>query len=266
MSCIVENSMIKTIRNIGFFFLPLIAMCSYTVAQETVKTFDISDFSEIELNASLDLHIQIADHFSVEAIGDEGRVQTVVLDRHGDELSISTKNGGFGWFRRNRGGPLSVHITMPELEEITLNGSGDAEVIGLDNDEITLNIHGSGDLYVTGRSEDVEIEIHGSGDLEMDEVSGENVDIEVHGSGNVEFSDGTCDVLTIEIEGSGDVDARDLICRSAEVEVEGSGNTRIHVTERVVFDGEGSGRLDVFGKPKEVIDEAAKRDSKIRIR
>ncbi len=100
----------------------------------------------------------------------------------------------------------------------------------------------------------------------MDEVTGENVDIEIHGSGNVDFSGGTCNDLTIEIEGSGDVDARNLICHSAKIDVEGSGNTRIHVTDRVVFDGEGSGRLDVFGNPGEVVDEAAKRNSKIRIR
>jgi hypothetical protein len=266
VSSVVEIFMIKSIRNIGLFFLSILAMCSITIAQETVKKFDISNFSEVELNASLDLHIQIADHFSVEAIGDEGRVETVVLDRRGDELSISTRNGRFGWFGRKSSGALSVNITMPELEEITLNGSGDAEVIGLDSREITLNLHGSGDLYVTGHSDDVEIEIHGSGDLEMDEVTGENVDIEIHGSGNVDFSGGTCNDLTIEIEGSGDVDARNLICHSAKIDVEGSGNTRIHVTDRVVFDGEGSGRLDVFGNPGEVVDEAAKRNSKIRIR
>lgn len=254
-------------KHIGLGALFLFALQTTVNAQEARRTSDISDFSEVELDASLDLRIQIADHFSIEILGDKDRVESVELDRRGDELSINSNNGGFGWFGRKRNsGPLSIYITMPELEEITVNGSGDAEVIGLDNEDVALNIHGSGDLYVTGQSENVEIELHGSGDIEMDEVRGDNVEIEVHGSGNVEFSGGTCDNISIEIEGSGDVDARNLVCLSADVDVEGSGNTRVYATESVIFDGEGSGRLDVFGKPKEVVDEAAKRKSKIRIR
>lgn len=256
----------KSIKYIGLSTIFLVALQTIVIAQEPCRTSDISDFNEVQLDASLDLRIQIDDHYSIEITGDADRVESVELDLRGDTLSIETKSGGFGWFSRKRSGPLFVNITMPELEEITINGSGDVEVIGIDNEEIVLNIHGSGDLYVTGRSENVEIELHGSGDIEMDEVRGDHVDIEIHGSGNVEFNGGTCDNIVVEIEGSGDVDARNLVCLTADVDIEGSGNTRVHATERVVFDGEGSGRLDVFGKPKEVMDEAAKRRSKIRIR
>ncbi len=258
--------MIKPIRNIGIFALTLLLLPAMVTAQEARRSSDISDFDEVELDASLDLRIIIADDFSIEIYGDEDRVDSVVLDRSGDTLNIATKRAGWFFNRKRRSGPLAIDITMPELEEISINGSGDAEVIGIDNEEIVLNVHGSGDLYVTGRSDNVEIELHGSGDIEMDEVRGDAVDIEVHGSGNVEFSGGTCDNINIEIEGSGDVDARNLICLSANVDVEGSGNTRIHATDSVVFDGNGSGRLDVFGNPDDVVDEAAKRNSKIRIR
>lgn len=259
--------MFNPMKNIGLVAIFIFAFNTFVNAQEARRTSDISDFSEVELNSSLDLRIRIEDHYSIEITGDRDRVDSVELDRRGDELRISNNRGGFGWFGlRKSSGPLFVEITMPYLEEITINASGDVEVIGLDNEEVSLNVRGSGDLYVTGKSDNVEIELHGSGDIEMDEIRGDHVDIEIHGSGNVEFNEGTCDSITIEIEGSGDVNARNLRCLTAEVDIEGSGNTRIYASESVIFDGEGSGRLDVFGNPKEVIDEAAKRNSKIRIR
>lgn len=241
------------------------AIASSGFAQEATVTSDLSGFTRIELSTSADLKVIIADDYSITMTGDRDRIDRMELDVSGDELEISSKGRGFSFFGRHNDGYVNIAITMPNIEEMEINGSGDAELIGIDNEEILLNINGSGDLYVTGRSEAVEIEINGSGDIEMDEVSGKDVTIEINGSGNVEFDGGTCERMEIEVDGSGDIDAKDLICEIVQIEVEGSGNSRVHATELLVFESEGSGRVDVFGKPKEVEDRT-KRDKKIRIR
>lgn len=247
---------------IGVIFL---SVSSIVHAQDVKEITNISDFTNLELNNSTDIRVTIGDEYLIRLIGDEDRFDNIDFNHSGDTLEISTRKR-FGFFNRKSVSSVNIEIVMPDLEEITLNSSGDAEVIGLDNDELSINIHSSGDLYVTGKSENLKIEVNSSGDVEIDEIISEDVEIEINGSGNVEFDDGVCDRLYIEIDGSGDVDARDLACSSAEIEVDGSGNSRIFVTEKLVFDGDGSGRLDVFGSPKEVIDNAAKRRSKIRIR
>ncbi|MBL4601189.1 MAG: DUF2807 domain-containing protein, partial [Emcibacteraceae bacterium] len=89
--------------------------------------------------------------------------------------------------------------------------------------------------------------------------------VEINGSGNVEFNDGTCDRMEIEVDGSGDIDAKDLICKEVSIEISGSGNSRVHATELLTYESNGSGKADVFGKPKKVLD-LTKRESKIRIR
>jgi hypothetical protein len=242
------------------------AAAPVALAQES-KSFDITDFDSIELNTSSNVDVTIGVEYSVVLKGDIDRINKMELDRSGDTLVISGQNnsGFFGLFSGGSdNGNLIIEVTMPDIERMHINGSGNAEIKGVDNEEIELQIHGSGDIYVWGKSEEVSIEIHGSGDIEMDEVSGNNVDIEIHGSGNVEFEGGTCSHLAIEIAGSGDVDARDLICNEVEVEVEGSGNSSIYAKELLIFEGEGSGSVDVFSEPKEVIDNS-RRNSKIRI-
>ena len=243
----------------------LMALSSTGFAQEATRTFDYSDFSKIELSTSADLKVTIDDEYSIIVTGDEDRINRMEIDKSGDELEISSKGRGFSLFGRNNDGYVNVTITMPDIEEMEINGSGDAEIFGIDNEEILLNINGSGDLYVTGKSESVVIEINGSGDVEMDEVAGDDVFIEINGSGNVEFVGGQCNRLEIEVEGSGDIDAKDLICKEVEIEVDGSGNSRVYATDTLIFESEGSGKVDVFGKPKNVQDRT-KRKSKIRIR
>lgn len=254
-----------SIKSIAITTALLMALPSLGAAQEATRSFDYSDFSKIELSTSADLRVTISDEYSIIVTGDQDRIDRMEIDRSGDELEISSRGRRFSLFGRNDSGYVNIAITMPDIEEMEINGSGDAEIIGIDNEEILLNINGSGDLYVTGKSESVVIEINGSGDVEMDKVAGDDVFIEINGSGNVEFNGGECKRLEIEVEGSGDIDAKDLICEEVEIEVDGSGNSRVHATELLTFDSEGSGKVDVFGKPKKVVDNT-RRDSKIRIR
>lgn len=257
------KQLIKT--TIASVFALSTAFASSGSAQEATVTSDLSGFSRIELSTSADLKVTIGDEYSITMTGNRDRLDRIELDQSGDELEISSKSRGFSFFGRHNDGYAKISITMPNIEEMEINGSGDAEIIGIDNEEILLNINGSGDLYVTGKSDAVDIEINGSGDIEMDEVSGKDVAIEVNGSGNVEFDGGTCDRMEIEVDGSGDIDARHLICKEVEIDVEGSGNSRVHATELLIFKSEGSGRVDVFGKPEKVEDRT-RRNSNIRIR
>ncbi|MDG1438354.1 MAG: DUF2807 domain-containing protein [Emcibacteraceae bacterium] len=253
-------------KNIIFSAVVMSTAVSAAFAQES-KTYDISGFESIELNTSSNVDVTIGNDYSVVLKGDIDRIEKMELERSGDTLEINSKRRGgfFGFFSGgNDNGNLIIEITMPDIESMHINGSGNAEIKGVDNDELELQIHGSGDIYVWGKSEEVAIEIHGSGDIEMDEVSGNNVDVEIHGSGNVEFENGTCSRLDIKISGSGDVDAKDLICDEVNVEVEGSGNSSIYAKNLLTFDGEGSGSVDVFSEPKKVIDKS-RRNSKIRI-
>ena len=56
-----------------------------------------------------------------------------------------------------------------------------------------------------------------------------------------------------------------IMQKEVEIEVDGSGNSRVYATDTLIFESEGSGKVDVFGKPKNVQDRT-KRKSKIRIR
>ena len=59
--------------------------------------------------------------------------------------------------------------------------------------------------------------------------------------------------------------AKDVECQDANVEVAGSGDSVVYASNQIVFDSYGSGEVEVYGKPKSVIDKEARRRSKINI-
>jgi hypothetical protein len=233
-----------------------------TLAQKISKTSDLTGFTKVQLNTSSDVNIKMGNTYSIEMVGDEERIGNTILEMKNDTLKIKHKKGNFHY---DNDQDMVINVVMPDIESMQINGSGDAEIEGVDNASLDLNVNGSGDLYVNGKSEELEISINGSGNISMSEVMGKDVEISINGSGDVELDGGTCQSLEIDIHGSGDVEAKDMKCQDVNVEVAGSGDSEVYASNSLTFDSHGSGNVEVYGKPQTVIDHEAKRRSKIRI-
>ncbi len=238
-----------------------------TASAETVTiTPDLKDFSRVELRTAADVDITVGEDFSVTVTADDKLLEKTEVIVKGDRLLIKRKNEDErSFFNWNRDGEMEVVITMPMIEEMEINGSGDTNIRGVDSQELELNINGSGNLDVTGKANSLEVSINGSGDINMEEVTGGNVDASINGSGDIEIYGGACQTIEIDINGSGNISARDVECQDANVEVSGSGDSVVYASNQIVFDSYGSGEVEVYGKPKTVIDKEARRRSKINI-
>jgi hypothetical protein len=236
-----------------------------TMAEDITKASDADGFTKVKLNTSSDVKISMGKEFSVVMTGDDKKINDTILVVKRDTLIIKYKNEDRN-HRYDRDQEMLVTIVMPHIEEMKINGSGDVDVTGVDNEELALNINGSGDLNVEGKSERLDIGINGSGDISMDMVDGKDIDIGINGSGNVELGGGTCQSLEISINGSGDVEAENVQCVDVDVSVSGSGDSSVYASNSLTFDSHGSGEIDVYGKPKTVVDKEAKRRSNITIR
>lgn len=239
------------------------ASVTESVAKDITKTSDLDGFTKVSLNTSSNINVTVGEDFSIEMIGDEERIENTVLEVKGDTLRIKHKKGRFN-YERNQ--DMHINVTMPAMSGMHINGSGDAEVTGVESAALELGINGSGDMDVDGKAEALDIRINGSGDINMETVAGKDVEIEINGSGNVELQGGTCQSLEIDIHGSGDVEAKDVQCVDANVDVAGSGDSEVYASNSITFDSRGSGEVDVYGKPETVIDLEAKRRSRIKIR
>lgn len=246
--------------------VPLLLVSNISRADTTSITPELNNFSKVELSVSSNTDIQMGNEYSVKITTDEENLEKIDVSVKRDSLIIKRKKGSWGFFASDKlKGSIDIEITMPNIEEMEINGSSDVAIEGVNNQELVLEINGSGNIDVTGQSDELEIEINGSGDVNMHEVNGKDVDVEINGSGDIELTSGTCENFDIEINGSGSVRAKDVVCQNAEVEINGSGDSTVHTVNSVTFDSHGSGSVDVYGKPKTVVDLAARRRSKVTV-
>ncbi len=246
--------------------LPFSSMGSTAFAETVTITPDLKDFNRVELRAAADVDITVGENYSVTISGDEDMIEEIeVIVRRG-RLIIKRKNEDdrrfFNWSSE---GYMEAVITMPTIEGMEINGAGDTIIRGVDSDELELSINGSGNLDVSGKTNSLDASINGSGDIDMGEVTGGDIEASINGSGDIDIAGGTCQSIEIKINGSGNVDARQVECQDAEVNVSGSGDSIVYASNQIVFDSHGSGEVEVYGKPKTVIDKEAKRRSKINI-
>jgi len=188
---------------------------------------NVSGFTAVELAGSMDVNVTVGPAFSVRVEADEKYIDNVITELDGSELEIRMKRG-----QSRYKGTILVTVTMPEMEAVSLAGSGDIKVEGATGD-FEVELAGSGDITVLGGAAfgEVEIELAGSGDI---------------------IVEGKCSELEIELAGSGDVDAEGLKCREADISIAGSGDVKAHASKLAEVMILGSGDVVLYGNPDKI--------------
>lgn len=214
-------------------YLPLllaafVLSCNY---RETVRgngnviteSRTVSSFKNIQLRGSMNIKLVNGSAQSVEIQGEENILPYVETNVSGGKLMVKYTDDIHINTRRD----VTVTVTLPELQELDITGSGDitGETKFTSNDDISLGITGSGNMKLELDAPSIEAKITGSGDMYL---SGNTRDI-------------TCNTT-----GSGKIDATGLKAENAVVKTFGSGN--IHVFASVKLDATINGSGDITYK------------------
>jgi len=135
--------------------------CESGEGETVARTLDISDFTGVELDISADVYITQGDAFEVVAEGQDNILNELETKVEGNTWRIK-----FDDCVRNHDG-LDIFITMPEVDYLSIDGSGD--IIGENFFEI----------------EDIEMKICGSGNIDVGLEGGDTIDAKISGSGEV---------------------------------------------------------------------------------
>ena len=169
-------------------------------------TLDIKHFREVKLSMSADIYIS------------QGAYQKVIAKGHRNVIEALNKEvSGENWQINRKGDDcytdyeLSIYITISNLDEVHIGGSGDVFIDDFSDQygDLSLSISGSGDIKL-GKFEGIKtlsVQISGSGDIEhKDQISSlEDVDINIMGSGDYNGYRVKTQYCSIDILGSGNV-------------------------------------------------------------
>jgi hypothetical protein len=201
--------------------------------------------AKVDLGGPVNLTLRQGAVPSLEVRGEQRLLANIDTSVDGDVLHIGPR----GILLRHRT-PIEVILTLPQLESLSVNGSGEHTVSGFAGDHLDVALDGSGSMRFNGRYRAIMAAVHGSGDLELTGGTSDTVNAAMIGSGRLTLVGGTR-ALAAELHGSGDLDARHLRADDVDLMQEGSGDAAVYARKRLHAQLTGSGEARVYGNPDE---------------
>ena len=187
------------------------------------RNYQVGAFQGIEVAGPYDVEVKTGGQPGVSARGGENLLgKTVVEVKDGKLVIRPEKERGLNisWGRH---GKATFTVTVPQLSEATIAGSGDMRIDKIQGknfegtvagsgsldvgsvqvEQLKMTIAGSGEIKGSGKAQWADYSIAGSGDLGVGAIQTQDTKVSIAGSGNVDANaSGTADV---SIMGSGDV-------------------------------------------------------------
>lgn len=176
--------------------------CSITWdLDDEIGTRDVAveSFDAIDLNGSGDVFVTLGEAPSLRIEADTAILDDVRTSVKDDVLSLDGPDGFFPFWSTT----VTYYVTVPTLEEFSINGSSDTEIRDMAGGDLRLTINGSADVTVTGTADSFSAEINGSGSIHGKDLDARDVSIDISGSGDADVN--ASDTLDVDISGSGDV-------------------------------------------------------------
>jgi hypothetical protein len=137
----------------------------------------LATFTSLDLAGSNNVTVAVGGRQSVVVHADSNLMRYVTTRVVAGTLVIGT-TGSF-----TTRSPMSVEVSVPSLAAVTLSGSGQISVTGIDAPRLTVALPGSGALYASGTATQLDVTLGGSGLAQLDSLVGRNVHAAVAGSG-----------------------------------------------------------------------------------
>ena len=199
----------------------------------------------IDMNGPVDLKLVQGNTPSLTVRAEKRLLPQLTTEQDGNTLHVGLK--GYNIHTRQ---PLQVEVTLPGLQQLNLQGSGDANVKGFSGEQLQLSLRGSGDAVFVGQYKRINASILGSGDLQLNGGNSDQVELSLSGSGGMAIT-GQSKALTAKIMGSGDIDASKLPSDTVKLDLFGSGDASLNAKQSVTVNLRGSGDIHVDGKPSQ---------------
>jgi hypothetical protein len=157
---------------------------------------DVAAFNSVELAGSNNVVIRVGEKQSVLVRADDNLLDRVTTEVHSGNLVIANTSGSF-----TTKSPMSVEVSVPTLTALTLTGSGNIVVDGIEAESLKVTLPGSGTFSGSGTATRLDVTVSGSGTVQFTRLVANDVRAAVSGSGSI-FVTAT-KTLDASVSGSG---------------------------------------------------------------
>ena len=184
---------------VAALLLPTACNVAAGSGRAATETREVSGFSKINLDGSGEVTIEQTGTESLTIEADDNVLPNLTSDVDGGTLKLSTKPGT----SVNSRTPIRYRVTVKDLSEVILSGSGGIAASKLEVPELRVDISGSGTVTAAGSTISQDVTLSGSGTYAAADFTSEAAKVQLSGSGAVTVSVNAD--LEVDISGSGTV-------------------------------------------------------------
>lgn len=203
----------------------ILVFCASTITLNAQQERNHKNFSAIHFSISGDLYLTQGNSYSVKLEGNDSDLEKVITKVENGNLIVKTNNN------TNLKNKVVVYITLPEINEISVAGSGD--------------VYAKKEI----KAGNMEISLSGSGDILFNNLLVTDIEISIAGSGDIEIAGKAKEELEVNIAGSGDVAALNFEAKDVEINISGSGSAKVYAIDNLETNIVGSGSVRYKGNP-----------------
>lgn len=161
------------------------------------QTRDVPPFSAVTLAGSNNVVIRIGGRQSVAVGGDIDVLDHITTRVVEDRLVIGTTGNVTSQT------PMRVDITVPSLQDLSLDGSGVMVVHGIHTADLTVTLSGSGLIFAGGSVTRLDVTLSGAGDVRLGGLVAQHARAALDGSGRIALTATTS--LDASLPGTGTI-------------------------------------------------------------
>jgi hypothetical protein len=144
-----------------------------------IELREVARFASADLAGSNHVSITVGPEQSVRVQADDNLIHLITTDVRAGQLVIDNH----GSFQTNS--PLSVDVTLPALDAVSLSGSGALTAQAVRAGTLAVGLPGSGRIRASGAADRLLATVDGSGELQLDDLIATEATAVVSGSGLV---------------------------------------------------------------------------------
>lgn len=221
------------------------AVLSFTANAQTKETRNLDGFTKVSFGISGELYIDFGSSYKVILEGNRDDLEEIITEVSSGKLVVRHDRNNWNFGDNHK---VVVHITMPEIDGLSVSGSGKAEI----TDEVK-------------EADGLELSVSGSGKLLAAGITADELNCSISGSGNIEIEgEGSADRGEIAISGSGNYSGENMEIDHLDIRLSGSGNCMVKVGDELSASVSGSGNVNYIGRPR--LDARVSGSGKVRSR
>jgi len=154
---------------------------------------DVASFNSISTQGAFDIELVCQKPVSLEIEGDDNILPLITTDVSNNVLYIKSVQG---YSVRE---PITLRISVPNLEAATVSGAGKINISGIKNDKFELDSSGAPTIKVSGDTKVVDIDTSGAAKIDTHKLHASQAVVDSKGVSRVDLA--VSDTLNVTISG-----------------------------------------------------------------